>query len=92
MHEIANALSIDVEDYFQGPGRTMFFRLHEKNGKELEIPAHFRAVAYLDAYMAAAVTTARPPIDAPTSTTRFAPWARSQRAAASTSSSRLAAA
>ena len=42
-----------VEDYVQR-GKRWHFRLHEKNGKELVMPAHHSAEEHLDAYLAAA--------------------------------------
>jgi site-specific recombinase XerD len=45
---------MNVEDYAEGPGRTMLFRLHEKGGKHHEVPAHHRAAEYVDAYLKAA--------------------------------------
>ena len=42
-----------VEDYFT-EGRRAWFRLHEKGGKQHEVPAHHNAEDYLDAYIAAA--------------------------------------
>jgi site-specific recombinase XerD len=48
---VGAAVGMNVEDYCQGPGRTMLFRLHEKGGKHHEVPAHHQAEAYLDAYL-----------------------------------------
>ncbi len=45
-----------VEDYFQD-GKRFSFRLHEKGGKQHQVPAHHNAEAYLDAYVAAAHLT-----------------------------------
>jgi site-specific recombinase XerD len=50
---IGAAVAMDVEDYCAGPGRTMLFRLHEKGGKEHEVPAHHQAEVAMDVYLAA---------------------------------------
>lgn len=42
-----------VKDYFPS-GKRWKFRLHEKNGKDIEMPAHHKAEEYVDAYLAAA--------------------------------------
>jgi integrase/recombinase XerD len=42
-----------VGDYYQ-QGKRWWLRLHEKGGKHHEVPAHHKAEAYLDAYLAAA--------------------------------------
>lgn len=42
-----------VKDYFPR-GRRWFIRLHEKNGKEHEVPVHHKADEYLHAYVEAA--------------------------------------
>jgi integrase/recombinase XerD len=42
-----------VEDYYQN-GKRWWLRLHEKGGKQHEVPAHHNAEAYLDAYIEAA--------------------------------------
>lgn len=47
---ISAAIGMNVEDYLQR-GRRMTFRLHEKGGKFLEIPAHHKAEEYMDAYL-----------------------------------------
>jgi integrase/recombinase XerD len=47
-------LGMRVKDYYQGAGRQMRIRLHEKGGKEHDLPVHHRAVEYLDAYIDAA--------------------------------------
>jgi integrase/recombinase XerD len=41
-----------LEDYFQ-QGKRWWLRLHEKGGKRHEVPAHYTAEAYLDAYLEA---------------------------------------
>lgn len=49
---VSAVLGMDVEDFFV-QGRKMWFRLHEKGGKRHEVPAHHKAVEYLDAYLEA---------------------------------------
>ena len=39
-----------VEDYYEN-GKRWWIRLHEKDGKRHEVPAHHNAEAYLDAYL-----------------------------------------
>ncbi len=51
---VGAVVGMNVEDYAQGPGRTMVFRLHEKGGKHHEVPAHHLAEEYMDAYLQAA--------------------------------------
>ena len=46
-------VAMRVEDY-RIVGRRASFRLHEKGGKEHEVPAHHNAEAYVDAYLQAA--------------------------------------
>ena len=49
-----NALiSMKVKDYFT-QGRRGWVRLHEKGGKEHEVPCHHMLEKYLDQYVAAA--------------------------------------
>ncbi len=50
---VGAAVSMRVEDYFV-KGRRSWVRLHEKGGKEHEMPAHHCLEEYLDAYIAAA--------------------------------------
>jgi len=50
---VSAAIGMNVEDYYP-QGRRMWFRLHEKGGKQHEVPAHHNAEAYLDAYIEAA--------------------------------------
>ena len=45
--------TLKVEDYFH-QGKRWWFRLQEKNGKVIEMPAHHNLEAYLDAYLDAA--------------------------------------
>jgi site-specific recombinase XerC len=46
-------LAMRVEDYYT-QGRRGWLRLHEKGGKEHEMPAHHNLETYVDAYIAAA--------------------------------------
>jgi integrase/recombinase XerD len=50
---IGAALSMNVEDYYQ-QGKRYCLRLHEKGGKDHEVPAHHKAEELLDAYLLAA--------------------------------------
>ena len=50
---VGAAVSMRVEDYFV-KGRRSWVRLHEKGGKEHELPAHHCLEEYLDAYIEAA--------------------------------------
>jgi integrase/recombinase XerD len=50
---ISAALSIRVEDYFP-QGKRWWLRLHEKGGKNHEMPVHHSLEAYLDEYVRAA--------------------------------------
>lgn len=50
---VSAVVGMNVEDYFQ-KGKRWWFRLHEKGGKYHEVPAHHKAEAYLDAYIALA--------------------------------------
>jgi integrase len=50
---ISAALSMRVEDYFP-QGKRWWLRLHEKGGKNHEMPAHHSLEAYLDEYVGAA--------------------------------------
>jgi integrase len=50
---IGAVLGMDVEDYYQ-QGRRCWIRLHEKGGKDHEVPSHHKLEKYLDAYLAAA--------------------------------------
>jgi site-specific recombinase XerD len=50
---VSAAVGMDAGDYFQ-KGKRWWFRLHEKGGKEHEVPAHHNAEEYLDAYLTAA--------------------------------------
>jgi site-specific recombinase XerD len=47
---VGAVVKMRVEDYFQR-GKRWHFRLHEKNGKELVMPAHHSAEEHLDAYL-----------------------------------------
>ncbi len=50
---IEAVLSMNVEDYYQ-QGKRWWVRLHEKGGKEHQVPAHHKLEHFLDAYLAAA--------------------------------------
>jgi len=50
---VSAVASLKVKDYVQ-LGRRSFVRLHEKGGKERDIPCHHLLEEYLDAYLAAA--------------------------------------
>ena len=50
---VGAVLGMNVEDYYP-QGKRWWFRLHEKGGKQHEMPAHHKAEAYLDAYIEAA--------------------------------------
>lgn len=50
---ISAALQMDVEDYYP-QGKRWWVRLHEKGGKQHEMPAHHLLEQYLDAYVTAA--------------------------------------
>lgn len=50
---VGAVVGMDVGDYFQ-KGKRWWFRLHEKGGKYHEVPAHHKAEAYLDEYLAIA--------------------------------------
>jgi hypothetical protein len=53
---ISAALQMDVEDYYP-QGKRWWVRLHEKGGKQHEMPAHHLLEQYLDAYVTAAGLT-----------------------------------
>lgn len=50
---VSAVVHMRVEDYYEN-GKRAWIRLHEKGGKQHEVPAHHNAVAYLDAYLDAA--------------------------------------
>jgi integrase len=50
---VSAALAMRVEDYYP-VGKRWWLRLHEKGGKEHEMPAHHTLQEYLDAYLEAA--------------------------------------
>jgi integrase/recombinase XerD len=50
---VSAAVGMRVEDYFPARQR-WWFRLHEKRGKQHDVPAHHTARVYLDAYLKAA--------------------------------------
>lgn len=47
---VSAAVAMRVEDYY-GQGKKWWFRLHEKGGKRIEVPAHHNAETYIDAYL-----------------------------------------
>lgn len=47
---VSAVVGMNVDDYF-AQGRRMWFRLHEKGGKEHDVPAHHNAEAYVDEYI-----------------------------------------
>jgi site-specific recombinase XerD len=49
---IGAVLGMNVADYYQ-QGKRSWLRLHEKGGKEHEVPAHHKVVDYLDVYLEA---------------------------------------
>ena len=50
---VGAVLSMSVEDYYQ-QGKRWWVRLHEKGGKEIQMPVHHKGEDYLDAYLTAA--------------------------------------
>lgn len=52
---ISAVVNMKVDDYLQ-VGKRHSLRLHEKGGKEHEVPAHHKVVEYLDAYLKVAGT------------------------------------
>ena len=50
---VGAVVAMTVEDYYS-QGKRSWLRLHEKGGKEHEMPAHHTLEAYLDAYLKAA--------------------------------------
>jgi site-specific recombinase XerD len=50
---VSAALQMDVEDYYP-QGKRWWVRLHEKGGKQHEMPAHHLLEEYLDSYVTAA--------------------------------------
>ena len=49
---VGAVVGMNVEDYYQN-GKRWWIRLHEKNAKRHEVPAHHSLEEYLDAYMTA---------------------------------------
>jgi integrase/recombinase XerD len=47
---VGAVIKMDVADVFVN-GRRCFFRLHEKGGKYHEVPAHHKAIEFMDAYV-----------------------------------------
>src|SRR3954452_22018387 len=52
---ISATVAMRVEDYFP-QGKRWWLRLHEKGGKQHEMPVHHTLEAYLDAYIQASGT------------------------------------
>src|SRR5882757_7295726 len=50
---VSAALHMNVEDYYP-QGKRWWVRLHEKGGKQHEMPAHHLLETYIDAYVTAA--------------------------------------
>jgi integrase/recombinase XerD len=50
---VSAVAAMKVEDYYQN-GKKWWLRLHEKNGKVIEMPAHHKAEEFIDAYIEAA--------------------------------------
>lgn len=50
---VSAAVNMKVKDYYPN-GKRYWIRLHEKGGKDHEVPAHHNTEAYLDAYLEAA--------------------------------------
>ena len=50
---VGAVVKMNVRDYYC-QGKRAWFRLHEKGGKEHQVPAHHRAIAYVEAYLEAA--------------------------------------
>jgi len=50
---VSAVVHMEVGDYYQN-GKRWWIRLHEKGGKQHEVPAHHNAEAYVDAYLDAA--------------------------------------
>ena len=50
---VSAVVGMNVEHFF-AQGRRMWFRFHEKGGKDHDVPAHHNAEAYVDAYVEAA--------------------------------------
>ncbi len=50
---VSAVVNMDVDDYYQ-QGKRWWLRLREKGGKHHALPAHHKAEAYLDAYLAGA--------------------------------------
>jgi integrase/recombinase XerD len=50
---VGAVIAMNVEDYYPN-GKRWFVRLHEKGGKQHELPAHHKLDEYMDAYLTAA--------------------------------------
>jgi site-specific recombinase XerD len=58
---VGAVVAMNVEDYFR-QNNHRFFRLHEKGGKQLDLPAHPSAETYVSTYLAAAGHRAGSPL------------------------------
>jgi site-specific recombinase XerC len=56
---VSAVISMKVKDYYT-QGRRGWVRLHEKGGKEHDVPCHHALEQYLDEYIAAAGTAGEP--------------------------------
>jgi site-specific recombinase XerD len=56
---VGAVIAMPGEDYFQ-QGKRRWFRFHEKGGKRHEVPAHHKAEAHVDAWIAAAGIAGQP--------------------------------
>lgn len=56
---VGAVVGMNVRDYYS-QGRRSYFRLHEKGGKFHQVPAHHRAMEYVDAYLDAAGIAGEP--------------------------------
>jgi integrase/recombinase XerD len=58
---ISAVLAMNAEDYYQ-QGKRSWLRLHEKGGKDHEVPVHHNLIDHLDVYLAIAPATAKEPL------------------------------
>ncbi len=56
---VGAVVGLKGEEYYQ-QGKRWWFRLHEKGGKRHNVPAHHKAEAHVDAWVAAAGLTGQP--------------------------------
>ena len=61
---VSAVLAMNVDDLYEN-GRVLWLRLHEKGGNYIEMPAHHKLAAYLDAYINAAGIRGQKGEDAP---------------------------